>query len=106
AFEPDPKTFVLLKRNCNNFERIHVNNFGLFNADVKKPLYRGKIDNVTASVGHSEHNTEAAEVVSVFEAHRIFRNSNFGLVDILKIDTEGCEIPILHSARDVISTAK
>lgn len=104
AFEPDPASFLVLTKNCKNFDHIHPHNFGLFDADCTKLLYQGDDDNVTASIRTSALNTQFGKEVVLKNARTAL--SSITRPDIIKIDTEGCEVPILYNARDIILQAR
>ena len=104
AFEPDPASFDILTKNSKNFRQIHPSNFGLFDADCTKILYQGDEDNVTASVRSSALNTPVGREVILRNARTVL--SSVMRPDIIKIDTEGCEVPILYNARDLILQAR
>lgn len=104
AFEPDAASFTLLQRNCARFHLVHLQNIGLFNADCTKILYQGSFDNVTASIKSSALNSTTGYEITLKDAQSAL--SEIPQPDIVKIDTEGCEVPILYSARNIVSRAK
>ena len=106
ALEPAAEPFWLLEENARQFANIDVYNTGLFSKDCTMPLYKGDIDSVTASVGHSRHNSTLSEVVALRAADRWMRENGLDTPDILKVDTEGCEIGILESLREWLPEIK
>lgn len=98
AFEPYPESHALLVRNVEGLPQINTFDFGLYDSDKRAPLHLGLEDSVTNSIGAS---TEAAAdrdvVVKLRTASTVLTEQNVVGIDILKLDTEGCELPILRS---------
>lgn len=106
AFEPARDPFRLLQRNAKLCSRITPYNFGMFSTDKEVPLYKGGTDCVTGSIGHSAENGPDSETV-VLRSIRDWLNENaITAIDILKVDTEGCELPILNSLADLLPAIK
>lgn len=106
ALEPAAEPFRLLEENARQFPNINVYNTGLFSSDCTMPLFKGKVDSVTASVGRSGHNSTLSEEVALRAADRWMRECGLDSPDILKIDTEGCEVGILESLKDWLPRVK
>ena len=51
---------------------------------------------MTNSVGRSAHNTGAYEVITLRRASSFLAEQGVGRVALLKLDTEGVEVPILR----------
>jgi FkbM family methyltransferase len=106
AFEPAKAPYDLLQRNAKLCSRISTYNFGMFSADREVPLYKGTIDCATGSVGESAETGTDSETV-ILRSIRDWLNENaIAAIDILKVDTEGCELPILNSVSDLLSAIK
>jgi FkbM family methyltransferase len=99
SFEPDPTTFELLRRNLLGFTNAVPFNIGLFDRDCEMPLHISKEDPVTNSVAASALNTTDTVMVRLQDAGATLHQHRAELIDILKTDTEGCELAILHSLR-------
>src|SRR5262249_34513158 len=56
-------------------------------------------DSVTNSIHRSSHNTQATVPIQLEDAERYLQQIGVDRIDILKIDTEGCERSILGSIR-------
>jgi FkbM family methyltransferase len=97
AFEPEPQSYALLARNTQGLPRVEAYNFGLADEDRRALLYLGRQDSVTNSVCSSPENTGASVEVELREARTVLAEQGVEAVDILKLDTEGCEVPILRS---------
>lgn len=106
AFEPSPEAYDLLLTNTKKIGRIHPTNCGLLDRDGTSFLYRGNDDSITASIGHSVQSSALGDVVNVRDARRALEEVAIKTIDILKIDTEGCEVPILRSLGDLALSAR
>jgi FkbM family methyltransferase len=106
ALEPAAEPFRLLVRNAKSFSNVRTFNFGLFDDDKSVPLHRGKFDSVTASIGTSTLNSSQTEVVNLRRADTWLAQVGISRIDLLKIDTEGCEVPILRSMESLIPGIK
>jgi FkbM family methyltransferase len=102
AFEPCSATFNILQRNLHKIFNASAYNFGLFDRDCEMPLYISKEDPVTNSVALSSLNTRQSVTISLKSAQDALRQRGVDTIDILKIDTEGCEIPILEDLKAIL----
>lgn len=97
AFEPYPEAFALLGQNLATFPKIRIFPYGLLDRDCRIPLNLNKVDSVgntiSAHVANSEHRVE----VALKRADSFLAALDVKQIDILKVDTEGCELPILRS---------
>jgi FkbM family methyltransferase len=96
ACEPSSDAFEFLERNTSSLSDIEVEHCGLFNQDCVCPLYRGHESSVTGSICQSGHNTREYELVTLKKASAFLADHNVERVMLLKIDTEGAELPILR----------
>jgi FkbM family methyltransferase len=106
AFEPARDPYELLQRNAKLSNRISTYNFGMFSSDKEVPLYAGTVDCVTGSVGESAENRAESETVVLRSVRDWLDDNAIAAIDILKVDTEGCELPILNSVSDLIPAIK
>jgi FkbM family methyltransferase len=106
AFEPAKAAYELLERNAKLSSRIAPYNFGMYAADREVPLYKGAVDSVTGSVGESVENRTESETVILRDIRNWMDENAITAVDILKIDTEGCELPILKRIADLLPATK
>lgn len=106
SFEPCPDTYRLLSRNLAHLPNAHTYNVGLFDRECRVPLYLSKQDAVTNSIGGSYLNSDSSVEVDLRSAREFLRNVGLGQIDILKIDTEGCELPILISLADFLEQVR
>ena len=102
CFEPGADALELLKFNTAHSDRISVHPFGLFNKDKSAKLFKGSRDSVTSSIqpgGETEHDSE---VIELREAKTFLQSMDIRSIDILKLDSEGCEVQILSSLSSFI----
>lgn len=95
SFEPSPAAAALLARNAGAFPQIRAHQFGLGNTAGHLKLFHSRWDPMTSSTLRSAENAETFDVVEIRQAARTLSELGIASIDILKIDTEGCEIPVL-----------
>lgn len=100
AFEPGPAPRELLLGNTESLGRIRVYPYGIHDHDGVVKLFRSRWDPMSASIAASAENIEAYDEISLRSAPAVADELKFDAIDVLKIDTEGCELPILHALRD------
>ena len=106
ALEPAREPFALLARNTADRPRVVAHQLGLFSADRSVPLHHGALDTVTASVGVSRLTRADAETVQLRAVADWLREQAIDRVDVLKLDTEGCEVPILEGMRGRLASVQ
>jgi FkbM family methyltransferase len=97
ALEPGNDALSLLRKNVAPLRNVTVFPFGLYSRDTTISLFRGKNDSVESSVHASTRTEDEGEQVNLVDAARFLFENGIEKVDVLKIDTEGCEVPILQS---------
>jgi hypothetical protein len=85
---------------------VEIFNIGLHNATTKRSIYLGAADSVTNSVLRNAESSNSEEEVQLVAAGTFTRSIGLDRPDIIKIDTEGCEIPIINSMIDSFRHAK
>ena len=70
------------------------------------PLYRGKYDSGMSSVIKSESTRNESERSALRSVRDWLAENSISRVDVLKIDTEGCEVPILEALSDLLPQVK
>lgn len=104
AFEPFPSSYELLVRNLAAFPNVTAMNFGLFDQNKQVPLYLGVQDPVTNSIAlGAEVAQDAFVTVTLREAKAVLAEHGIERIDILKLDTEGSELPILRSISSLMA---
>ncbi len=98
AFEPFLESYELLVRNVQGLPQISTFNLGLFDRDKQVPLRLGLQDSVTNSIGVGRETSNDKHVpINLRDARTVLTELGVSEVDILKVDTEGCELPIFRS---------
>jgi FkbM family methyltransferase len=96
AFEPSRVPFHCLRQNTASFPNVTPVNVGLFSADRRVTLHHGR-SCVTDSVMRHHHSTGSTETVELRRASELLaEHLGDSYISILKVDTEGCELPILR----------
>lgn len=90
-----------MKENTKNFDRIQVFPYGLFDQDKKEvTLYKGA-DNL-ATVMASQSASNMTESIQLVQTAKEMQRLNLQNISILKINTAGCEVPILKDLMTVV----
>ncbi len=95
CFEPSRESFGLLEHNVAGLPNVEIHPWGLFNRDCTVPLYRGRNQIMQSSVIKSVETTEISETITLRRTSTVFAELGIDRISVLKIDTEGCEVPIL-----------
>jgi FkbM family methyltransferase len=106
AFEPGPAALGLLERNAAHFPSIVVHRFGLGAKDEERRLYHSRWDPMSASVCASAENVATFDMITVRRAASALQSTGLTSIDLLKIDTEGCEVAILDELAAIIAGVK
>jgi FkbM family methyltransferase len=99
AFEPAPSTFAYLAENAAALDRVQAFNVGLFDREAATRLYTSDVS-ITNSMGVSALNGERYEDVRVWRASRALDELGIDRIALIKMDTEGSEVPILRDLED------
>jgi FkbM family methyltransferase len=106
AFEPAAEPYRLLEKNTRGRSNVHCYSFGLFSSDETVSLYKGAVDAVSSSVRKRRETTEHTETVRLRSAGEWLDEHGIQSVDILKIDAEGSEVPILRGMSEFLPSVK
>jgi FkbM family methyltransferase len=106
AFEPASAAFDVLARNAARLSNVRPVNIGLEAEDGRAELYLGDIDSVLASIHPSADLTQTSESIELRSARGWADEHGLDRIDVLKVDTEGCEVPILRSLVDRLDQVK
>lgn len=104
SVEPQAMPYEILTSNIQENPNNKCFNLGLFDCDKSAPLYHSWVESGTASIGQSWLNTYNHEMIQLRDAATWAQEQGIQSIDILKIDTEGCEYQILTSLRSFLST--
>jgi FkbM family methyltransferase len=106
ALEPASSPFGLLQQNVGTLANVRAFDFGLFSETTSSSLYRGRNDSVESSIFPTARTEEEQESVQLHSAPEFLAEQGLESIDILKLDTEGCEVPILRALRPYIPAMK
>jgi FkbM family methyltransferase len=97
CFEPVPATLELFKNNIGNDPQVHLYPYALSNREQTAQLHLHPWNSGENSL-KADANTPVETIrVPVKDAATVLRQIGLSYIDILKIDTEGCEVEILES---------
>lgn len=101
AFEPDKKSFEILKKNVeeNGLKNVVLVNIGVSNKRGKKYLVRDK-DNF----GNSRINDKNGEIIFTDSLDNILINEQE--ISLIKIDTQGHEPEVIGGAKKIIKSSR
>jgi FkbM family methyltransferase len=99
AIEPAPEPFAVLSINAKQWPVITPFHIGLHDQKGEAKLHLSRVDSVTNSIHWSSLNTQATVPIELEDAERFLQQIGVDRIDVLKIDTEGCERAILGSIR-------
>lgn len=105
CFELNYEAIHLLKLNSLSIENCYVYPFGLYSDDTTKVFYSGLQTTRHTSVYRSSC-VGFPQLAYLRKASHFFKSIDIDKVDILKIDTEGCELQILKDLFEKLSTIK
>jgi FkbM family methyltransferase len=106
AFEPATEPYRLLEKNTRSRSNVHCYNYGLSSSDSNQRLYKGVVDPAASSVRKRRESSEQGERVRLKSVQTWLEEHDVHAVDVLKIDTEGCEVPILRGMREFLPSVK
>ena len=102
CFEPSTKNFRYLKQNLQDINHITLNPFGLSDTTKITTLFEGKTQCLQYSIFKNTEVSESGEQIQLKaafdEVKEIIENQT-----VIKIDTEGCEFPILNSIKTLFN---
>jgi FkbM family methyltransferase len=97
AIEPSPKACEVLRQNVSGLQRVVVHELGLLDSTLSASLYRGIDGPATSSLVRSCHVSASSDEAAMVHAEDFCATCGVERIDVLKIDTEGCEVPILRA---------
>lgn len=97
AFEPSSRALPLLWRNVKDLP-VEVHTYGLDNSNRTETLHHSAAGYVADSINPCEYNSlVGSEQIELRDFAAEMRRLGLDEIDILKVDAEGCEVPILES---------
>ena len=106
AFEPAERPYELLVANTDRLPNVTALPFGLHREDQECKLFHGLVDSTASSIFQLDGTGETSEVITLRSARQWYEESATSRLDVLKLDTEGCEVPILESLAEVLPSVK
>jgi FkbM family methyltransferase len=103
CYEPSPENYVWLAANTRTLEGVEVFPYGLLDHDAEWPLYTGERQCARRSVIPNPATDGRHELVRLRRAATELAERGIDQVSLLKLDTEGCELPILRDLLPVLS---
>lgn len=108
CFEPSRVTFIKLQNNIGKYSNIFLNNFGLGEKEENLILYYDYPESGLASVYKRELSfrnihMNMKEEIKLRTVDSYCKENSIDKIDILKIDAEGHEIPILKGSLEMIN---
>ncbi|SRR5579883_28912 len=102
--EPDPVALSFLVQNAPRIGNCHVHEVGLYEGDCEKPFYSAS-NSVISSVSKNPYARATPVPIKLRDAGGFVAGLGAGRFDLIKIDTEGSEVPIIRSLGTVIRDA-
>lgn len=103
CYEPAPPSFALLKQNLAGLDRMVLRNIGLAASDGFAQLHLHPYNSGENSI-HPGQLPAAGQVdIRLVNTATALAVENITYVDVLKIDTEGCEVEILKGLGERIN---
>jgi len=106
ALEPAAAMYTLCTRNVAQLDNVVVERVALHERDGEALLYAGSNHSMTASLTRSDETFADGETVVVRDAAAWARERGLSRLDIVKIDTEGSEVPILRALEPLLPSVK
>jgi FkbM family methyltransferase len=106
ALEPGSSPLSLLRQNVASLPNVTVFPFGLHASERTVTLFHGRNDCVESSLSSSARTSGESEQINLLGASQFLSGQGIHTIDVLKIDTEGCELPILRSLQDFLTAVK
>ncbi|USI78694.1 FkbM family methyltransferase [Sphingopyxis sp. USTB-05] len=104
SFEPNPRTFELLKFNASQTDNVTPHRQGLSDADVLGRLRENPTNMGGTFIEIGAAGAPGKDGVSLMTLDTFAADRAFGPIGLIKIDTEGFEARILRGARGVIAS--
>lgn len=98
CYEPLPENYSYLERNVAPFPNVTPHACGLYDREAEAEIYAGKVHPYQSSIIKSAETGAASQKIKLERTADEFRRIGAGNISILKVDTEGCEVPIVSDA--------
>ena len=95
ALEPASEAFSYLRRNTSHLPNVHSFQIGAFDRDLKPMIHLGAQASVTNSISAKSMTGGTQEQITLRRFSSFVAEQSIGRISLLKVDTEGAEVPIL-----------
>ncbi len=95
CYEPARDCYACLAENISHFANIRAYPYGLYESSREVSLYHGFEQPAQNSVVAYAGTTDDHEIIKLVAADEELEARGIGEISVLKLDTEGCEVPIL-----------
>ena len=112
AFEPHPYAYSILSQNTRSLDPalISTYDYGLHNRTEPHILYAGALDSCQASIFKSSQSPAPGPIIQLRPAGQVLNDilphAHLHRIDIIKIDTEGCEPAIIGSLHPYLAAIR
>jgi FkbM family methyltransferase len=101
SFEPQLRTFQILKLNTSRLGNVSLNNFGI-STEEREVIFKIPFNNSGAASQVSSELLYYEELVNL----KNIPNHNYSDVSVIKLDVEGSEIDVINSCKGLIDLTK
>lgn len=105
CFEPNAQVAPLLETNTKQYANIDRNYFALGESDGELELYQHPVNTGQSSTSHAIKGGNTINV-EVRHSGSVLNERGVTDIDVLKIDTEGAEVPILAGLKEFLPRTK
>jgi FkbM family methyltransferase len=103
-FEPQPACYELLRQKYGHDKRYFINAFGLSDHDGQAQIHFDFSGSSSASLfNRKELQLDQSAIIELRRMDEYMSKQNIGVVDLLKIDTEGNEKRVLTGVGDLLA---
>lgn len=102
--EPDPAALSFLVQNAPRIGNCIIHQVGLYEGDCEKPFYSAS-NSVISSVSKNPYAQATSIPIKLRDAGGFVAGLGVERFDLIKIDTEGSEVPIIRSLGAIVRDA-
>jgi len=106
AFEPGKAAFACLRHNTRHLQGVEAFELGLGDRDHKPVLHSSIVGSMGGTIARAGINGADGETIDIRNASTAMAELGVTGIDILKLDTEGCECAILSRLGDLAGQSR